>query len=109
MNDIKKRIWGAAMKRVAEVFGISIDDLRPELTFDEDLKCSFISDFRRNEFDIIRGDIDDVADRKVAKELASGTLVITTVGDYCRHMVRCYETKPDDVMHVLRIGDRKKS
>lgn len=109
MNDVEKWIWDAAMKRVAEVFAISLDDLRPELKFDEDFKCSFVSDFRRNEFDMIRGDIDDVADRKVAKELASGALVITTVGDYCRHMVRCYEVKPEDVKHVLRIGDRGKS
>lgn len=101
-----KWLWDAAMKRVAEVFGISIDDLRPELTFGEDLKCSFVSDFRRNEFDMIGDDINDVADRNVAKELASGTLVITTVGDYCRHMVRCYEAKPEDVEHVLHIGDK---
>ena len=46
-------------------------------------------------------DIRDVADKHVVKELGSGTLVIRTVGDYCDHMVRCYRTKPKDVIYIL--------
>jgi hypothetical protein len=103
MNDIEKQIWDAAMRRVADVFGITLDALRPELKFGEDLKRSFVSDFRRNEFDLINDDIHDVADRKVKKDIASGALVIRTVEDYCRHMIRCYEAKPKAVKQALRI------
>lgn len=103
MNDIEKRIWDASMRRVAEVFGVSLGALRPELEFGEDLKSSFVSDFRRNEFDLINDDIHDVADRKVAKDMASGVLVIRTVEDYCRYMIRCYETRQDAVKQVLRL------
>ncbi|WP_338525228.1 hypothetical protein NUH87_06185 [Pseudomonas batumici] len=105
MNDIEKRVWDAAMRRVAAVFGIALDALSPDQKFGEDLKSSFVSDFKRNEFDLINDDIYDVIDRKVAKEIAAGALVIRTVEDYCNHMVRCYETKPKTVRQVLRIEE----
>ncbi len=35
MTDIEKQIWDSAMRRVAEVFGIALDSLRPELKFGE--------------------------------------------------------------------------
>ncbi|WP_338525131.1 hypothetical protein NUH87_05675 [Pseudomonas batumici] len=105
MNDIEKRIWDAAMRRVAAVFGIALDALRLEQKFGEDLKSSFVSNFKRNEFDLINDDIYDVVDRKVAKDIASGALVIRTVEDYCRYMVRCYETNPKAVRQVLRIEE----
>lgn len=42
-----------------------------------------ISDFKRNEFDLLLDDIRDVANREIAAELDKGVLVIDTVGDYC--------------------------
>ncbi|KPC50712.1 hypothetical protein [Amantichitinum ursilacus] len=103
MTDIEKQIWDAAMRRVAEVFGIDLEAVRPALKFGEDLKSSFVSDFRRNEFDLINDDIHDVANRKVTKEIASGSLVIRTVEDYCFHMIRCHKAKPKAVKQALNI------
>ena len=108
MSEIDALICEAAMKRVSDVFKVSLGSLRPEMRFGEELKNGFVSDFKRNEFDQINDDIHDVADRKVTKELASGELIIATVDDYCRHMIRCYATKPDDVRSVLRIGKNDK-
>lgn len=69
--------------------------------FGQELEASFVSAWKANEFDRLDDDIHDVADRQILKELGSGALVIRTVGDYCEHMVRCYQTKPQDVIHVL--------
>lgn len=59
--------------------------------------------FKRNALDIIDDDIHDVADREILKEMVNGQLIIYTVQDYCNHMVRCYQRKPDDVKHALGI------
>jgi len=77
-----------------------------EAVFGKELKASFVSDFKANEFDQLNNDIRDVADRQLVKELNLGTLVIRTVGDYCDHMVKCYQTKPQEVMRVLQISDK---
>lgn len=103
MNVIEQQIWDAAMRRVSVVFEIPIGAICSGQKFGEDLKCSFVSDFRRNELDRINDDIRDVLDHKATKDIASGALVIRTVEDYCRHMVRCYETKPKAVKQVLDI------
>ncbi|SHG20738.1 hypothetical protein SAMN04487965_3530 [Microbulbifer donghaiensis] len=91
----------AAKLRVARLFNLNPDALSFDMVFGEDLKASFISNFKANEFDQLDYDIRDVADHQVLKELASGTLVIRTVGDYCEHMIRCYRAKPKDVNRVL--------
>jgi len=75
---------------------ISLDD-----AFGEDINASFVSDWKQNELDIILEDIRDVADKKVQSDLNSGATVIRTVGDYCELMVRCYRTKPKDVVRLL--------
>lgn len=91
----------AAKKRVARLLKVSLDDLSLDAVFGEDIKASFVSDFKLNEFDILLEDIHIVADKKTKKELNSGATVIRTVGDYCEHMVRCYHTKPKEVVSVL--------
>ncbi len=91
----------AAKSRVACLFNVSLDTLALDIVFGEGLKVSFVSDFKANEFDQLDYDIRDVADRQILKELSSGILVIQTVGDYCEHMVRCYRTKPEEVIRVL--------
>jgi hypothetical protein len=90
-----------ARARVAEVFGLALDALQMETEFGKDLKASFVSEFRFNEFDKIDQDIKDVADRATRKRLGSGELVIRTVADYCDHMVACYATNPREVARVL--------
>jgi hypothetical protein len=91
-----------ALARIAEIFGIPVTDLREDTKF-EDLKVSFVSNFRFNEYDKVDFDIRDVADRKINKELDRGEGTIYTIEDYCNHMVRCYETKPEDVSRILKL------
>jgi hypothetical protein len=71
------------------------------MRFGDDLQSSFVSDWRYNEFDQILHDIRDVAGGEALKALDAGTLVITSVGDFCGHMVRCYETNPRAVETAL--------
>lgn len=102
--ELEATIRDRALARLAEVFQMPVSSLRDELQFGVDLKASFVSDFRRNELDLIHDDIHDVADRSIAKELRSDRLIIRTVGDYCAHMVRCNSAKPKDVAKVLKLG-----
>ena len=105
MSDNDELIRKFALLRIAKIFNVSVDSLRQENKFGEDLKASSSSGlFKKNEYDQIENDIYDVANRQVYKVLSSGNLTIRTVGDYCDHMIRCYETKPADVKHVLEIN-----
>ncbi|WP_211441781.1 hypothetical protein [Collimonas humicola] len=103
MNVSEKIIRERAFARIAEIFNVPIGLLRQDAKFGEDLKASFVSDFRHNEFDRVDQDIHDVADRKITKELSKGIVIIRTVEEYCDHMVRCHETKPEDVNRILRL------
>lgn len=93
----------AAKERVARLLKVRSDFLSLDFVFGEDIKASFVSDWKANEFDVIYDDICDVADKKTWKELSSGIKVIRTVGDYCEFMVYCYRIKPDEVLHILRM------
>ena len=103
-NAIRER----ALLRVAGVFRIPVETLRPEHVFGVDLKPSFVSDFRRNELDQIDDDIHDVADQAVAKQFESGQLVIRTVGDYCNHLIRCSQTKLKDVERIFALDEKRR-
>ncbi len=103
MSVPEQIIRAKAFARIADIFKIPINILRDDSKFGEDLKASFVSDFRHNEFDIVDQDIHDVADRKIAEELGKGIVIIQTVEEYCDHMVRCYETNPEDVTQILKL------
>lgn len=103
MDDTEKLIREKALLRLSGIFGIPVTDLSPDRRFGDDLKASFVSDFRRNEFDKVNDDIHDVADREITREMASGRLTIHTVGDYCDHMVRCSKSRLKEVRRVLGI------
>lgn len=92
-----------ARLRISHLFGTQPDLLANEAAFGKELKASFVSDFKENEYDKLDHDIKGVSDRSILKELSSGQLVIQTVEDYCDHIVRCYENNPRAVMHVLQI------
>lgn len=92
-----------ALARIADLFNIPIEELRLDAVLGKDLHATFRSYFRHNEMDRVDFDIRDVADRKINKELNNGETTIYTVGDYCDHMVRCYETKPEDVSRILKL------
>ena len=103
MEEFEKLIREKALLRLAGIFKVPVAALTPERRFGDDLKASFVSDFRRNEFDQIDDDIHDVADQSIAKEMSSGNLIIKTVADYCDHMVRCGKTKRKAVEKLLGV------
>lgn len=74
------------------------------MTFAQDLKPSFVSDFRANEYDRILEDIQDVADRQALDDLRKGKLTVMTVSDYLDHMVRCYRRNPTEVVRILSLS-----
>lgn len=100
-RDQEDVIRARALGRVAAVFSIDTATLDPAWEFGKALNCSFVSDFRFNEFDRLDQDIKDVADRETRRRMARGELVIRTVEDYCDHMVACFTRNPDEVRRVL--------
>lgn len=94
-------IRDAAKRRVADIFRLDPAALSDSAEFGTTLRASFVSDFRRNEFDILLDDVRDVADEVVLREIESEALVIRTVADYCDHMVRCFVSRPAEVRRVL--------
>lgn len=93
-----------SLARIAAVFSVDLDGIRLSDRFGVELKAGFVSDFKDNELDAINDDIHDVANRKDASDLASGKLVITTVGDYCDFMVRCSQSNPSEVACLLKMA-----
>lgn len=90
-----------ALNRIAAVFNLPIEQLRPEWAFGTDLKSSFRSDFARNEYDVIADDVRDVADRATLRLINSGKLVVRTVRDYCEFMVKMSLANHREVEFVL--------
>lgn len=106
MEQMAEAIRNCARARVARFFGMAPESLSLSAQFGKDLKPSFVSEFRHNEFDKVDQDIKDVADREIRKQLESGELVIRTVADYCDHMVRCYGNNPEEVARLLGLTTR---
>ena len=92
-----------SLRHLADVFGVPEASLSLDARFGQELKANPASDFKVNQFDIVDGDIKDVADKWLLKEMAQGKLVIQTVGDYCEHMVRCSSINPEEVVRALRL------
>lgn len=109
LSWIEESIRESARARVAGIFQLTPDALPLSAEFGKDLKASFVSDFRFNEFDKLDQDIKDVADRATRKRLGSGELVIRTVADYCDHMVACYATNPREVARLLDLEGARSS
>ena len=101
MEKMEEAIRGGARNRIAQVFRLAPETLSLDAEFGKDLKASFVSEFKNNEFDRLSDDIGDVADRVVRKQIESGKLVIRTVADYCDHMVRCHQRNPEEVRRLL--------
>lgn len=103
--ELETVVRDKALLRLADIFQVSVTSLHDDLILGADLKASFVSDFRRNELDLVHDDVYDVADRSLTKELMSGRLVIRTVGDYCSHMIRCSRVRMADVARLLKIKE----
>lgn len=111
MKVTEQTIRERALERISEIFNVPVTQLRMDTKF-EDMKVSFVSDWRDNEYDELLNDNIDVADRKIIKEINKGLLLINSVSDYCDHMVRCYATRPKIVSEILKLpmddyGDNK--
>ena len=100
MNS-EQQIWQKSIVRLAKIFSINEDRINLSDRFGMELKPSFISDFKDNELDVINNDIHDVADKKLASDLETGRLVVTTVKDYCEFMVLCSRSNLKEVMCLL--------
>ncbi|WGG52877.1 hypothetical protein [Rugamonas sp. DEMB1] len=103
MTSQEALIHQYALRRLAEVFHVSVESLLLDMKFGKELKARPVSCFTENEFDVIDNDIRDVADKAVLKEMAHGLLEIRTVEDYCKHMLRCNAVKPVDVARLLQL------
>ncbi len=101
MDYSDEDIFNAAKKAVAKTFNVSEDTIRLDNDFRKDFKYSPVSDFKWNEADDMLDYIRDAADRSILKELNSGSLVIITVDDFCKHMVRCYQRNKRKVVNIL--------
>jgi len=103
MDYSDEDIFNAAKKIVAKTFNVSVDTIRLDDEFGKDLEYSSVSDFKWNEYDDTLDYIRDAADRSILKELNSGALVIITVDDFCKHMIRCYHINQKKVAKILEI------
>jgi hypothetical protein len=103
MDYSDEDILNAAKKIVAKTFNVSINTISLDYEFGNELKNSFISDFKWNEYDDILEYIRDAADSCILKELNSGDVVIRTVDDFCKHMIRCYHINKKKVVKILEI------
>jgi len=103
MNNINEMIRQKALERLSEIMKLPVDSLDSEMQFKNMLKPSFVSMFKRNEFDILLDDIRDVSNSKILKKLEAGGLIIDTVDDYINHMINCYSENPDIVNSVLKL------
>jgi hypothetical protein len=104
MANLDDTIRAHALLRVAAIFDVPIESLRPDLKWGEDLVAGAVSNWRYKELDMIERDIRQAADPSIADELSSGRLVITTLGDYCDHMVRCHLARPEAVETILAMN-----
>lgn len=101
MTPSEETIRILALKRVATLFDVAIESLSLDARFGTELHAKPRSFFRDNAFDEIDGDIKDAADKKLRDQMGRGEYEICTVGDYCAHMVRCYELRPKVVEKIL--------
>lgn len=101
MMHVEQTIRDAARKRIADIFRLMPDQVSMGAEFDKGLVCSFVSDWEYNEYDQLLHDVRDVADNATLKKLEKEEQVVRTVGDYCDHMVHCYETNPKEVIWLL--------
>jgi hypothetical protein len=101
----ERLIRSRALARIAQVFSIPQESISQRWEFGADLRASFVSDFRFNEFDKLDQDVKDVADKVTRKRLGNGELVIRTVADYCDHMVASYAKNPREVAVILGLDE----
>lgn len=101
MSTVPDNFELLALQRIAAVFNLPVEQLRPEWIFGTDLKSSFRSDFARNEYDVLGDDVRDVADKATLRLINSGELEVRTVREYCEFMAKMSRDNPREVKFVL--------
>lgn len=101
LSTLTETIYECSLQRISKVFGVPVETLSLEARFGVELVTGPSSFWHENAFDVIDADIRDVADFSLRRKMAKGVYEISTVGDYCSHMVRCYKTRPRVVRKIL--------
>ena len=70
MDDFDRKLRRFARLRIARIFKVPPESLTSDSRFGEQVKASFVSDFKTNEYEQVDRDIKDVADRKILKEFS---------------------------------------
>lgn len=106
MELLEEVIRKYAFIRLTKIFHIPENSLSLSDRFGEELKSTYISDFKSNEFDFVLDDIKDVATKDILKMIKDGTYEIRTVEDYCNHMIICASKKTEEVIRILDISEK---
>ena len=112
---INNKIWEKKIREateiyVADLFRISVNDLRREFIFGVDLKPIRPPSLKEDVYEELRLDFLFVADDNTRKLFNSGKIKVNTVEELCNHMVRCYKFNKTRVCSVLnlKVGKRRK-
>jgi hypothetical protein len=105
-----KEIYDLALDRLATAFKITKKELRPEMVFGKDLKSqkSVLFLFAEDKLMAVFEDVNFVTTAVFRREkdffgdVDIEKIYARTVGEYCKHMVRCYQIAPDIVESVLK-------
>jgi hypothetical protein len=99
----KEKIVDMCVLRLKSIFNIVDCSVDMKWKFGEELKASFVSDFKENELDCILDDIRFVSSKEMLKRLNNEEVEITTAGDYCDFMFNAYLENPKRVLSVLNV------
>lgn len=103
MIEMELLVRTKAIERLAKVFGVDVSELKAEVDLTTHFTVKPSSFFKRNEFDIISDDINDVANNRMLKKIRKGEVEIRTVGEYVNYMIECYRENPKMVESVLGV------
>ena len=88
-TKIKEKIREATEIYVANLFRISVKDLRREFIFGVDLQPACPPSLKEDVYEELRFDFLFVADNKTRKLFNSGRMKVNTAEELCNHMVCC--------------------
>jgi hypothetical protein len=92
MNEQDVPVARIASQRVAQVFGLAVDEVNLASRFGIELPASSVSDFKENELDQILGDIQEIRDIMPRGDLPAGE--VRTVGDFVALLEEFQRTNP---------------
>lgn len=87
-----EEINNRCLDRIADIFDISVSEIKMEYRFDYELKPSFVSDFKHNQLDHLQYDIDEI--RSVVDDEDIIPDVVRNVGDFCSLIAKYHDVTP---------------